>query len=166
MSQLADAGAFRADPYILAAMELQSLGREKALVRLHAMAQRKELDAPVWYLCRMLFAARPGSQFKGRGIGNHLYPDNTMDADWPLEPIELVDGVPFLLPVALFFTGEWPPVDLYVKYCEASCDWSSYRFSLKSERQKRDALSKLLMSPRWKIALPEAALKEFEMQIS
>jgi hypothetical protein len=113
-------------------------------------------------LCRMLFSRRPGSDFKdarlggpsflGQDLGHTIY--STSDPifnKWPLEPVELVDDIPFAVVTGYGYEGWFDPrgAELYVRYCMTNCDWSSARFTTKSKEQKETALRKLVSSPKW-----------------
>ena len=158
-------GHYKVDPYILAAVELQALGRVNALARLHSMAKDTKLETRVVVLCRMLFTQRPGSDFRRPMIGGASFFGGTDYVDWPLEPIELVDGVPFLITRGYVLGGFPEPDEWYLRYCETNCDWSGFRFTTQSEAQKRHALSKLLMSPKWKSPLDRSETRFLAEQI-
>jgi len=159
---------YKVDPCIDAAVALQQLGREKAIVQLHKMAgSRHPWPAQrVTILCRMLFTNKSGSLFRSPVLGypyfldsdNSLFPpQERSEAEWPLVPIELVDGVPFLV-VRLYWLNGLPERDEdYLRYCEMNCAWSSFRYSLKTAQEKQDALNKLINSPKWKSPLDEKA---------
>src|SRR5262249_46829341 len=94
-------------------------------------------------LCRMLFTARPGSEFRRprlgvSSFGRFGFPGQT--EDWLLEPIALVDGVPFLIVNGYQVAGLQEPGPAYLHYCFAECDWSDYRFRPKSQADKAQAL--------------------------
>src|SRR5581483_2244888 len=146
---------YKVDTYIQSAVELQSLGYDAALKRLHGMAQTNWWlgNGKVFVLCRMLFVQRPGSDFRGPFLGQGFFLGGTDYSDWPLEPIELVDGVPFLITNGYLLAGRSEAEDMYVHYCETNCDWSGFRYTIKTEQQKRDALNKLINSPKWKMPL-------------
>ena len=55
---------FKVDTYIQAAVELQAIGREAALRRLHVMALDRDSYSKVIILCRMLFAQSASSDFR------------------------------------------------------------------------------------------------------
>jgi hypothetical protein len=117
-------------------------------------------------LCRMLFTARPGSTFNRPSLlGGPSFlggappreapfsvEKNLNFIDWPSEPIEIVDGVPFLVVTGYTYEGYWDPrsAESYVRYCVQNCDWSSFPFSLKPEPEMRQALRKLIDSPKWR----------------
>lgn len=117
-------------------------------------------------LCRMLFTRRPGSDFKAAGLGGPAFLGNdqifysTSDPifkKWSLEPIELVDGVPFAVVTGYRYEGWFDPsgAELYVRYCMTNCDWSGYRFTAKTEEQMQPALHKLLSSAKWERPLAQ-----------
>src|SRR5439155_25923898 len=88
-------------------------------------------------LCRMLCARRPGSDFDRLGLGSPSFlgedPGHTISSTsdpifkkWALEPIELVDGVPFAVVTGYGYQGWFDPsgAERYVRYCMGNCDWS------------------------------------------
>src|SRR5262245_10066583 len=79
---------YKCDPYINAATRLQGLGKETALKVLTRFASYQVYgDMRLFVLCRMFFAARPGSEFRRPMLGYPSLPGWTDIADWPLEPI-------------------------------------------------------------------------------
>jgi hypothetical protein len=155
---------YRVDPYIKAAVALQSVDRVAALERLHALARSEDQDQDwptekVIVLCRMLFTKRPGSDFRGPAIGAPVFLGGTVYSDWPLEPTESVDGVPFVILRGYQQGGRPESNEQYLEYCEANCDWSAFHYTVKTKREERDALNKLIASPKWK-----TPLKAYECQ--
>jgi hypothetical protein len=150
---------FKVDPYVQAAALLQSLGRAAAVVRLHEMANERA-DARVIVLCRMLFVPRPGSVFRAPALGGPQFLGGSVSSDWPLQPIEVVDGLPFLITTGYFLAGKAESDEQYLQYCEANGDWSDYRYTLKTSQQKQRALGTLLASNKWNRALA-ASEQEF-----
>jgi hypothetical protein len=149
---------YKVDPYIRAAAALQAMGKQKANGTLLALAKRDQTQVIV--LCRMLFTKRAGGEFRRPGIGAALFVGGTDYPEWPLEPIELVDGVPFLITQGYELAGEAELPQSYLQYCLKNCDWSGERFTAKSDQEKRKALNTLLASPKWKARLDQSA-KEF-----
>jgi len=160
---------YRADPYINAAEILQQLGRDKAIAHLYKMARSKHPwpGQRVTILCRMLFTRKgAGSLFRGPNLGypyfidsdNSLFPPKERsESEWPLAPIEVVDGVPFLVVRSYWLNGIAEPDEAYLQYCEMNCAWSSLRYSVKTAREKQNALDKLIKSPKWESPLDEKA---------
>lgn len=159
-------GDYRVDPYMAAASRLQALGKEKACKRLQALAEQDDFPhGRVIVLCRMLFAKKAGSKFRRPEIGAASFLADTDYPDWPLEPIELVDGVPFLVTRGYSLGGHAEPSSVYLKYCMRNCDWSSVTFKPKSAAEKRKALEKLLSPKKWKQPLDEDDKKFLSSQI-
>jgi hypothetical protein len=154
---------YRVDPYIKAAGQLQAMGKEAAFKELLSYAHAfPELDdrQRIAVLCRMLFTQRPGGDFERPHVGTPVFLgenqrraasfDDPSFKKWPLEPIEIVDGVPFAIVVAYAYEGLMDPTvnESYVRYCMTNCDWSSTHFATKSSQQKEAAMRKLLASPK------------------
>lgn len=160
---------YKVDAYLAAAAKLQAVGREKAAVILADLARVMDRDIEgrrVIVLCRMLFRARADGEFRRPGIGGPCFLGLGEDCrDWPLEPIELVDGVPFLI-VRGYTLGGYPePAKMYLDYCLQNCDWNTEVFKPKTAEEKRKALVKLVESPRWKEPLTDEAKKVLASQI-
>jgi hypothetical protein len=156
---------YRADPYLRTASELQSLDRSAALTKLYAMA-RDPREAPrVIILARMLFAPRPDSGLRRPMIGGAFFLGGSDYADWPKEPIEIVDGVPFLIANGYILAGLAETSEAYLRYCETQSDWSVVRYSEKTTQEKRDALNMLLTSRKWKTVLTDPERKFLTDQI-
>ena len=155
-----DSGDYKVDVYIQLAIELQSLNHANALARLHDMAKDFHHMTRTIILCRMLFAQQPGSDFRRPMLGGPALLGGTDYSDWPLEPIELVDGVPFLITRGYFLGGKAEPDEWYLHYCETNCEWSTFHYAARTARQKQDALNKLILSPKWKKPL-DAYEREF-----
>src|SRR5262249_15811381 len=132
------------DWYLQAAAGLQAVGRDEACKRLRALASYERLSAllfeeqdreeeKLFVLCRMLFTAKPGGEFRRPATGGAGFCGDTKYEDWPLDPIEVVGGIPFKVARAkgaLAGTPERP--DGYLSYCIQHCDWSPVGFGPKS----------------------------------
>jgi hypothetical protein len=101
----------------------------------------------------MLFMRRSSAEFRRPSIGAAQFLGDTDYSDWPLEPIEVVDGVPFLITRGYMILGLREPADSYLRYCMANSDWNCAHFREPSTKQKRDGLCKLLASTKWKRSL-------------
>ena len=144
------AGSYKVAPYIKAAAALQGLGREVACEALLRAAPTNRESRQIVVLCRMLFTKRATADFRGARIGGAHFLGGTDYADWPLEPIELVDGVPFLITDGYRLDGRAEAAENYVRYCMANCDWSTFRFSDVSAAMPVVALKNFYASPKWR----------------
>ncbi len=141
---------YKAGPYISTAARLQEMRREAACQALLQAAKTSRENQQIIVLCRMLFTKRSGSEFRRPLIGGARFFGATDYPHWPLEPIELVDGVPFLITQGYVLAGVPEPAHAYLQYCMANCDWSTIRFREPTVTQKRGALAKLVASRKWK----------------
>ncbi|MEI6783588.1 MAG: hypothetical protein WCQ21_22075 [Verrucomicrobiota bacterium] len=148
---------YRADPYIELAAELQTSGRDSAcaaLLRVGTNANPIQ-GFPVYVLCRMVFTNRPTGDFYRPSLGAVSFLGDTADSDWPLEPIELIDGIPFVVTTRYMIQGQIELPAAYVRYCMNSCAWSSAKFTPRTKGQKKAALAKLLASKKWRTPLSQ-----------
>lgn len=153
---------FRVDPYLKVAVQLQAMGQQAAtdqLLKLAKNAPAADVEERTAILCRMLFANKPGSNFERPGflgapsfLGNETLSEHSI-TNWPSEPIEIVDGIPFAIVWGYGYEGIKYPnknAESYVRYCSTNCVWSSYHFSLKSKSDKAEAAKKLIASKKWR----------------
>jgi hypothetical protein len=133
------------------------MGQTAACVRLLALSRSDDYDdyQKIAVLCRMLFTKRQGSDFRRAMIGGASFFGGTDYSDWPLEPIEIIDGIPFDITWGYSIHGAPEPPQEYVRYCMANCDWSGIKFEPKTGQQKKEALAKLIASPKWRTPLDQ-----------
>ena len=143
---------------IPAAIALQAMGKDAGSAALLQAASSSETNLATKFeayekvvvLCRMVFTAKEGAEFLGILQGHTDFFGGTTYADWPLEPIEVVNGYPFWIVSGYALAGAAQPASSYVSYCIANCDWNAFRYRELSAKDKRAALAKLLSSPKWK----------------
>jgi hypothetical protein len=149
---------YRVDAYIRVAAKLQEMGKEQGSSMLLSLAHSPERGYATFILARMLFVPRGQKEFRAPGIGTPTCLGSTDAVFWPLQPIALIEGIPFRIAenYPTFRSGiDEAPWD-YVDYCIKNCDWNPYRFTLKSEQEKKHALGTLLATgPRKKAPDPE-----------
>jgi hypothetical protein len=142
---------YKVDPYIHAAITLQTMGYERACREMMKAAKRNEDSQQIYILCRMLFQERGNSGFRRPSLGGAVFLGGTDYVDWPLDPIEVVDGVPFVITWGYGTTGAMPePPEMYLNYCMTNCDWNTSKYRTKSNDELEKDLNALLMSPKWK----------------
>ena len=158
---------FKVDDYIRAAISLQAMGRDAACQALLASAKTNApRDYRYFVLCRMLFTQRGTNVFQVPFRGGCVYYIGGA-GDWPLDPIALVDGVPFFLTGSCGYSGSRSAetVESYLNYCMTNCNWNAYTFHEVTAGQKRDALAKLLSSDKAKQPLKDLTKEFFQSQI-
>lgn len=162
---------YKIDPFLRVASQLQKSGREKAIAQLTAFSEDINNDEGAIVLCKMLFTQKQNSGFRRPYLGRPCFIDGTfvVGSPWPLEPIELVDGVPFLVVTGYILGGQPERALHYLDYCAENCDWSKFEFQPKTRDEKTAALTKLLsaISVKEKIGSEEIKTAEefFKSQI-
>ncbi|MDR3459277.1 MAG: hypothetical protein P4N60_17750 [Verrucomicrobiae bacterium] len=163
--------SYRVDPYLKTAERLQAMGQAAACDKLLQLAlasdvQRWHDDAQkISVLCRMLFVKQRGGNLDGPALGLPMWINGTSIKDWPLEPIEIVDGVPFAITYQWQAYGAPTRPNQYLLYCMANCEWSDYKFTPKTEQQKKEAMAKIIVSPKWSVPLNKSEKDFFASQL-
>jgi hypothetical protein len=98
-------------------------------------------------------------------FGGHLCIGQTTGEDWQLDPIEIIDGVPFLVTTGGLLIGMAEIPYHYLVYCTEECDWNKFVYKSKTAEEKQKALEKLLASPKWKEPLTKEEKKFLSSQI-
>ena len=159
-------GSYKVDPFIRAAVVLQKMGKEKACEKMLELAANPERGNRVIVLCRMLFKKKAAGEFRPPALGQPEFFGGTTHNDWPLVPIELVDGVPFLITRGYSLEGKAESAKDYLKYyCMKECAWNEFAFKEMDQEPKQSALDELLASPKWKVPLGDAEKKFLAEQI-
>jgi hypothetical protein len=133
---------FDSAAYLSLAIEIQALGKEKAIVTLRDLAMRSD-GTKVIPLCRLLFVAHEGRPFRAPAFGGPAECPRSDHGHWPLEPIAIVDGVPFLITDGYVLAG-WPESGAsYLEYCISDCLWNPERFVMPTKEGFLDASDKI-----------------------
>jgi len=153
LPDLVDPRDFRAEPYLRAAVALQAMKKDEAVDQLKAIAAADKDGLKTAVLCRLLFVARPGKELRLPVLGGTIYLGRTGTGDWPLAPVAVVDGVPFLVLRGRQIGGlDGSPeaATAYLDHCLEVGDWSGTAFFPKTDAERKAALEKLLADPRLK----------------
>jgi hypothetical protein len=140
-------GDFRASHFLSEAVRLQKLGapaREAALRELARQSHKRASD--VFPLCRMLFEAKEGKEFRRPLIGGAGFVGKTDYANWPLEPITIYKGVPILIVTGYILAGVPELPLMYLEYCIETCKWREEKFSPVDQESRRRILSEFIKS--------------------
>jgi hypothetical protein len=103
----------------------------------------------------MVFTNNPGGTFRRPGLGAATFVGETTYSDCPLEPIEIVDGVPLVIAIRYQISGRMESPSDHVRYCMAECAWSTTGFTTRTRRQKEAGLAKLVASKKWRKMLSQ-----------
>ncbi len=120
---------FDSPGFMRLAAELMALDQTQRVEILRAMASER-LEGQTIVLCRMLFEARPGREFRRPFLGDpdFIGTESKME-NWPLEPITLVNGVPLLIVSGYILGGEAETAVQYLDHCLQYCDWTKRSFN-------------------------------------
>jgi hypothetical protein len=167
ISDLPNFEQYKADPYLVVASALQAEGKEKAKLIMADPAGLGEdkNGLKVILLCRMLFLAKPKGDFRSPLLGLPIFVGPTKSDEWPCEPLDIVDGVPFLIVKSYRLDGLPESSIHYLDYCIKCCDWNQEMFKPKSAQEKQKAMSELLANHRWEKLLTEEQRKVLSSQI-
>lgn len=141
---------FKSVLYIKAAIALQAMGSERAYKAMMAIAQHDENADEIFVLCRMLYMRQDGVEFRRPELGGASFLGGTQYSDWPLEPIAIINGVPFVIVWGYSGAGLPPSPGAYLFYCHSNCAWSSFKYTEKTQGQLNAALKELVASAKWK----------------
>jgi len=147
LNTLLEVQQYKVEDYIRAAVCLQDMGPKAACQALLACAKTNrgpDSDLRFYVLCRMLFTQRGTNEFRPPH-DTHAYIVGDLPG-WQLAPIQLVDGIPFLLAASWGGDagGGRESGENYLHYCMSNCDWSTHTFREATSKQKRDALTNFL----------------------
>lgn len=151
---------YKADQFLAAAIKLQALEKDEAIKGLRVLATRHSTpDDTIIILCRMLFTAKPDGQFRSPALGAPTIVGGR--ESFTLVPIEIVEGVPFLVVKGYSLAGVAEPAEVYLNYCVAECDWNTFKYKTKTAAEKTTALDKLV----WKHPLSPSEIGLLTMQL-
>jgi hypothetical protein len=158
---------YKVDPYTRVAEVLQKMGKDKACRLLRSCTEQKDgRGVPVPNLCRLVFKVKKDSKFRRAMVGAVGFLGGTSYKDWPLDPFELVDGVPFVITDgSLVLAGEPESDKNYLDYCMKECEWNDVKFAPKTAAENEKALEKLLSSKKWQKPLTAAERDRLRAQI-
>ena len=157
---------YKVYPYLSVAVELQNMGTERRIQAIRSLAKNQVNDNKIIVLCRMLFEMEKESEFRRPRIGDAVFLGGTDYSDWPLEPIEIINGIPVLIVSGYSVAGKPETALSYLEYCITYCSWHTERYELKSDAEKQIAINLLIASQKWKKQLLEEEIKWFFSQIT
>ena len=159
-------GKYKAVPYIKAAIELQNMGKDKAIAKLLSYSKIENNDNKIIVLCRMIFEKKGNAVFRRPLSGGAVFFGGTTYGDWPTEPIEIINGLPFLITRGYCLAGVPEPALMYIKYCESNCLWKVKKYTIPTGAEMNKALNLIIRSTKWKTELPESDKAFFYSQIN
>jgi len=164
---------FRSSNYLDVAVGLQSFPKEEAIEQLTEWAKSKRHELEVIALCRMLFTeksdiygkmpngAKNGEiealigqkpSFRRPGLGSPIFVGmhgevTSSQSDFNhfnLEPIIIVDGVPFWIVKMYLLNGKQESSSEYLAYCIKNLEWNPFRFKCSTKENSESAYNNLI----------------------
>ena len=165
-SELGGIKNYRIKAYLSVAEALQETGRDNSIRMLTKLAESDDTadNHKLIILCRMLFVSRKQKEFRRPLLGAPVFFGDTTAADWPAEPIEIVDGVPFIIVRSYVLGGVPESGKEYLEYCVNNCDWSTQKYCKKTDKEIEASLVKLYNSKKWKKQLTDDEKNAFLLQ--
>ncbi len=154
-------GPFRSESFLEVAAVLQALPEAQRVAKLQAWANDEALGFrdQVIELCRMLFEPKPGQNFRDPGSGVPVFVGLgdggvialvKLGAQWPREPIALVNDIPFKVVRGYSIAGAAPEsAPSYLKYCLDETLWTAHRYAPSSAESLQKALDRLVRETAW-----------------
>ena len=140
---------FKIAPYLSVAKSLQDQGRERAIQRLQSWADTRKHENQVVILCRMLFEAKTGQEFRRPRIGGAAFLGGSGYPDWPLEPIAIYEHVPILITYGYSLGGVPEFSGNYLRFCVDNCNWRQACYSVRSAEELKKIVAKWLTERKW-----------------
>lgn len=156
---------FKSKPYIELASYIQSIEKEEAILVLKEFANTGKFEDQIIVLTKMLFVSKKDSILRRPFVGAAGFLGNTSYDDWAGEPIEIIDGIPFLITRGYSLGGCPESSLLYLEYCIENGEWTSIIYKTKTDEELKKALSLLLACEKWKIELNEIDTEFLKKQI-
>jgi hypothetical protein len=107
-------------------------------------------------LCRLLFRSKTGEPLRPPSLGEPGFLGGTTSKDWPLEPIHLYRGVPFLIVNDWALAGLAEQANWYLAHCLLHGVWNETRYVV-MEQVEIDAIAHdFVVNGPWKRSLTDA----------
>lgn len=158
-------GNYKCNPYIKLANYIQSIDRTKAIEILKEYAKTYKYEDQIIVLTKMLFQAKKDSTLRRPLIGSADFMGNTDYKDWPNEPIEIINNIPFLITRGYSLGGEPEPSLKYLEFCIENGEWTKNNYCIKKEEELKTGLKTLLNSKKWSTELSTSDKTFIEKQI-
>jgi hypothetical protein len=178
-------GPFRSESFLEVAAALQALPETQRVAQLRAWATTRspqgnnfhesEYELQVIVLCRMLFEPKPGQTFRRAALGSPTFVGEDswfmnrtvaeIERAWPLEPITIVEGIPFSISHIALLAGAAERAESYLNYCIANLSWTSRRYAPATVEARQKALDQLLHQHPWSRPLNNGEIKSLTEQI-
>jgi len=155
---------FNCNSYLKLANFIQSKDSTEAIEILKEYATYEYQDQII-ILTRMLFQSKIDTLLRRPYLGVAFFFSDTDYDDWQTEPIEIVNGIPFLIVGGYSLRGLSESSLNYLEYCIENGKWTENNYSAKTEAELKAGLDILLNDKKWEKELSPNEKSFFEKQI-
>lgn len=161
-----NSGDYTCNSYLELANYIQTFDQTEAIEILKNFAKTGKYEDQIIILTKMLFQAKEDSVLRRPMIGAAGFAGNTDYEDWPLEPIEIINDIPFLITSGYSLGGRPESSIMYLEYCIKNGEWTKNNYSVKNIKELKYGLKLLFTSKKWNTELTSYNIAFFEKQIS
>ncbi len=159
------ARSYKCGHFIKVVLAGSKAGEDVSIASLRRFVKSGASDVDVVALCRLLYTGKDAKKLRRAAIGGTSFPGGTEYRDWPLEPIEIVEGVPFLISESYLCMGVSETALEYLAYCRQEGIWAPRLSVEKSTAELERALATILHSKKWKTDLYEDETRFLKEQV-
>ncbi|MDD3741713.1 MAG: hypothetical protein PHH30_10760 [Bacteroidales bacterium] len=156
---------FKCNSYLNLANYIQSLEKNQAIELIKEYANTYQYEDQIIILTRMLFQSKNDSVLRRPYLGAAFFFSDTDYNEWPTEPIEIINNIPFLILGGYSLGGLSEPSLNYLEYCIENGEWTENIYSVKTEEELQAGLNVLLNDKKWNKELSTTEKLFFEKQI-
>ncbi len=156
---------YKCATYIDLAAYVQSLDKDVATGIIKKYAETSKYEDQIIILTKMLFVPANNDSLRRPYIGGALFFGKTTYYDWPSEPIEIIDNIPFLITGGYFLGGLAESASDYFEYCLKNGKWTENVYKTKTPEEYKNALDLLIKSDKWNAELSGYEKNFFVRQI-
>jgi hypothetical protein len=159
---------FRSTDVLAMCVELQRMRQEFAIDALMRMAVTEDTPSNLRtiVLCRMLFRPRDATRMREPLVGSPWFLGETNSDDWPLEPIHIWKGVPFMITWGYSLSGIAESAPQYLAYCIQNGVWNDEAFVIPARDQLKAIAEEFIQKGPWRRPLDEREKKFIRAQVS
>ncbi len=149
--------------YLKVLVHIQNMSKSDAIKTLTLSSQKENSQYQLILLCKMLFTSKE-KEFRPPMIGEPELVGKSDLLKWKFLPIEIVDGIPFLIVKSYTIKGRQEHAGNYLDYCLSECVWNLRKYRIPNKEEVETALKKIINSKKWNKRLDTVAINWFKNQ--
>lgn len=160
-----NSGNYKCNSYLKLASYVQNLSRTKALEVIRECTKSGKYEDQIIVLTKLLFQAKKNTNLRRPYIGAAGFLNKTDYADWPTEPVMIINNIPFLITGGYVIGGTPEPAWKYLEYCIENGEWTENKYLIKNQEELNDGLKALFASKKWNAELTTSDKNFLKKQI-